>query len=98
MRKIMNFLLFMLCLFSFNIVMNGATKVNSVVQEIFMKMIRKWEKQTKNLKNINLVSWEIDYKIIFLKLKIEFTKRVIYDKIELNKSIGSEQNVRNIDF
>ena len=34
MRKIMNFLLFMLCLFSFNIVMNGATKVNSVVQEI----------------------------------------------------------------
>ena len=63
-----------------------------------MKMIRKWEKQTKNLKNINLVSWEIDYKIIFLKLKIEFTKRVIYDKIELNKSIGSEQNVRNIDF
>ena len=47
---------------------------------------------------MNLVSWEIDYKIIFLKLKIEFTKRVIYDKIELNKSIGSEQNVRNIDF
>ena len=34
MKKIMNFLLFMLCLFSFNIVMNGATKVNSVVQEI----------------------------------------------------------------
>ena len=34
MRKIMNFLLFMLCLFSFNIVMDGATKVNSVVQEI----------------------------------------------------------------
>ena len=34
MKKIMNFLLFMLCLFSFNIVMNGAAKVNSVVQEI----------------------------------------------------------------
>ena len=34
MKKIINFLLFMLCLFSFNIVMNGATKVNSVVQEI----------------------------------------------------------------
>ena len=34
MKKIMNFLLFMLCLFLFNIVMNGATKVNSVVQEI----------------------------------------------------------------
>ena len=34
MKKIMNFLLFMLCLFSFNIVMNGAIKVNSVVQEI----------------------------------------------------------------
>ena len=34
MKKIMNFLLFILCLFSFNIVMNGATKVNSVVQEI----------------------------------------------------------------
>ena len=34
MKKIMNILLFMLCLFSFNIVMNGATKVNSVVQEI----------------------------------------------------------------
>ena len=34
MKKIMNFLLFMLCLFSFNIVMNGATKVNSAVQEI----------------------------------------------------------------
>ena len=66
--------------------------------EKFMKMIQRWEKRTKNLKNINLVSWEIDYKIIFLKLKIEFTKRVIYDKIELNKSIGSEQNVRNIDF
>ena len=66
--------------------------------EKFMKIIHRWEKQTKNLENINLVSWEIDYKIIFLKLKIEFTKRVIYDKIELNKSIGSEQNVRNIDF
>ena len=34
MKKIMNFLLFMLCLFSFNIVMNGAAKLNSVVQEI----------------------------------------------------------------
>ena len=34
MKKIMNFLLFMLCLFLFNIVMNGAIKVNSAVQEI----------------------------------------------------------------
>ena len=34
MKKIMNFVLFMLCLFSCNIAVNAAAKVNSVVQEI----------------------------------------------------------------
>jgi len=34
MKKIMNFVLLMLCLFSCNIAVNAAAKVNSVVQEI----------------------------------------------------------------
>ena len=34
MKKIMNFVLFMLCFFSFNIVVNAATKVNPIIQEI----------------------------------------------------------------
>ena len=34
MKKIMNFVLFMLCLFSCNIAVNAATRENSVVQEI----------------------------------------------------------------
>ena len=34
MKKIINFVLFMLCIFSCNIVVNAATKENSVVQEI----------------------------------------------------------------
>lgn len=40
MKKIMNFVLRMLCLFSFNAVVNGATNVNSVVQEIRNKKDR----------------------------------------------------------
>ena len=34
MKKIMNFVLFMLCLFSFNIAVNAAVKINPVIQEI----------------------------------------------------------------
>ena len=34
MKKIMNFVLFMLCLFSFNIAVNAAAKINPVIQEI----------------------------------------------------------------
>ena len=34
MKKIMNFVLLMLCIFSCNIVVNAATRENSVVQEI----------------------------------------------------------------
>ena len=34
MKKIMNFVLLILCLFSFNIAVNATNKVNSVVQEI----------------------------------------------------------------
>lgn len=34
MKKIINFVLFVLCLFSFNIVVNAVDKVNPVVQEI----------------------------------------------------------------
>ena len=34
MKKIMNFVLLMLCLFSFNIIVNATAKVNPVIQEI----------------------------------------------------------------
>ena len=40
----------------------------------------------------------INNTVICKKAKIKFTKRNIYDKINYNKSIRSEQNVRNIDF
>jgi hypothetical protein len=40
----------------------------------------------------------INNTVICKKVKIKFTKRNIYDKINYNKSIRSEQNVRNIDF
>ena len=34
MKKIMNFVLLMLCLFSFNIIVNATAKVNPVIKEI----------------------------------------------------------------
>ena len=36
-----------------------------------MKIIHRWEKRTKNLENINLVSWEIDYNTISRKINIK---------------------------
>ena len=39
MRKITNFILFMLCFFSFNTAVYAVAKVNPVIQEIRMKRI-----------------------------------------------------------